>query len=97
MSIFQENLLRLFEQFSDNTKLINKFKNEYKNKNIKYSEFKPALAQAIIQELKPIQVKREKLLNNKKQIIKILNKGAKQAQKIASQNLLEIKKIIGIL
>lgn len=92
-----KNLLELFKQFSDDNKLIKKFEQEFKDSTIKYSEFKPALADAIIKVLKPIQERREKLLKNKKVIERDLNKGAKRAQKIAKKNMAEIKKIIGVL
>jgi tryptophanyl-tRNA synthetase len=92
-----KNLLSLFEQFSDDTKLINKFKKEFEKNEIKYSEFKPALADAIIKVLKPIQERREKLLKNKKAVERDLNKGAKRARKVAEKNMMEIKKIIGVL
>ncbi|MFC1622447.1 tryptophan--tRNA ligase [Patescibacteria group bacterium] len=94
------NLVNLFSFFSKDTELIEKFRNNYKGDKggkLKYSELKPALANAIIAELKPIQEKRKYYLNNPKKVAKILSNGQKQAKKIASQNLLEIKKIIGLL
>lgn len=92
-----KNLLDLFEQFSNNKNLINKFQSEYNKKTIKYSELKPELTKAIIKILKPIQEKRNKLLSNKKYINKILEKGAKDAKKIAEKNMMEIKKLIGLI
>ncbi len=92
-----ENLLNLFEQFSDDKKLISKFKNDYKNKKLRYAELKPALAEAIINYLKPIQEKRQRLLNNKKYLEEVLMHGEQQAKIIAEKNLNEIKEIIGIL
>jgi len=74
-----------------------KFFNDYENGQLKYSELKPALADAIIKTLKPIQAKRNKLLNNKKYINKILEKGAKDAKKIATKNMREIKELIGLI
>jgi len=91
-----KNLLNLFEQFSTDQKLINKFKKEFKSNTIKYSEFKPELAKAIIQTLQPIQKRRQKYLTNPKKVARIINNGTKRAKKIASNNLKQIKQIIGL-
>jgi len=91
------NLIDLLEEFSNDAELVKKFRDEFKNKSIKYSELKPVLANAIILKLKPMQEKRQKLLNNKKYINQILEDGAQKAKEIASKNLQEIKKLIGVL
>jgi tryptophanyl-tRNA synthetase len=91
------NLIDLLEEFSGDNDLINKFRDEFKDKTIKYSELKPALTEAIVAHLKPIQEKREKLLKDKKYVEKVLEDGAKRAKEIASKNMEEIKKKIGIL
>jgi len=91
------NLLNLLKEFSDSTAIIKNFENDYKNGTLKYAALKPILAQAIITTLKPIQEKREKLLKDKKYVTEILEKGAEKAKIIASKNLMEIKKKIGVL
>jgi len=91
------NLIDLLGEFSNDESLINKFKNNFKNKTIKYSELKPTLAEAIISYFKPMQEKRKELLKNKSYIHNILEDGAKRAKEIASKNILEIKKLIGVL
>ena len=92
-----KNLLNLFEQFSKDEKLINKFKKDFKNNEIKYSELKPALADAIIAELKPISEKRNYYLTHKNKVAKILKSGQKKASKLAENNLQEIKTKIGLI
>lgn len=91
------NLLNLFQEFSADKKLKQKFSNDYKKGQLKYAEFKPALAAAIIKVLTPIQDRRAKLLRDQKNLTKILSLGAKKAQVMADKNLKEIKKLIGIL
>ncbi|MFH1456631.1 MAG: tryptophan--tRNA ligase [Patescibacteria group bacterium] len=91
------NLIDLLEEFSEDEELVKKFRNEFKDKTIKYSELKPVLAEAIICRLQTMQERREKLLKNKKYIYNILEIGAEKAKKIASKNLEEIKRLIGIL
>jgi len=92
-----KNLLNLFAQFSTDQKLIKKFQQESENSTIKYSEFKPELTKTIIQTLQPIQKRRQKYLTNPKKVARIIDKGNKQAQKIASSNLKQIKEIIGLI
>ncbi|MDD3284827.1 MAG: tryptophan--tRNA ligase [Patescibacteria group bacterium] len=74
-----------------------KFLKQYKNKIIKYSELKSELADVIIKKLEPIQYKKKELLKNPKKLKSILDDGAKQAQKIASKNILEIKRKMGLI
>ena len=92
-----KNLLDLLFAFSEDTKLVQKFDKEYRDGTIKYSELKPALAKAIIKRLIPIQEKRAKLAKDKKYVEKVLADGAKRAQKIATKNMAEIKKLIGLI
>jgi tryptophanyl-tRNA synthetase len=92
-----KNLLELLSYFSTDKKLITKFEKELSAGTIKFSELKPALAEAIIEVLKPIQEKQKYYLANPKKVAKILASGAKQAQKIAGKNLEEIKKMMGLV
>jgi tryptophanyl-tRNA synthetase len=92
-----KNLLELLGYFSTDKKIVTKFEKEFSAGTIKYSELKPALAEAIIEVLKPIQEKQKYYLDNPKKVAKILSDGAKQAQKIAAKNLAEIKKRMGLL
>ncbi len=90
-----KNLIKLYEYFGDENKL-NKFKKDYQKNILMNSELKQELTTSIISFLKPIQ---KNILYYKKhynKIERIIKKGAKQAQKIANNNLKEIKNIIGI-
>lgn len=91
------NLIDLLEEFSNDNKLVKKFRDEFKNKSIRYSELKPVLAQAIISKLKPMQEKREKLLKDKNYVTGVLADGAKKAGKIAEKNIKEVKKLVGVM
>jgi len=59
-------------------------------------ECKNLLAKNIFAELKPIQERKRKLEENSEKVKKILQKGALRAQKIAQENMREIKKKIGL-
>lgn len=89
-----KNLLELFSHFGDK-KLLHKFTQDFKENKLMNSELKDALADSIINFLKPIQGKIKTLEKDPKKIEKIIQAGAKKAQKIAEKNLKEIKKIVG--
>ncbi len=89
-----KNLLELFSHFADK-KLLNKLTQDFQTNKLMNSELKEALADSIINFLKPIQVKIKNLEKNPRAVEKILEAGAKKAQKIATKNIQEIKKIVG--
>lgn len=86
-----KNLLSLFEQFSDDKKLIEKYQKEYEADTIRYSELKPVLADAIIEKLKPIQEKRKYFEDHPEIVEKILEEGTKKARKVATETLKKVK------
>ncbi len=63
----------------------------------KYKSLKDDLIEDIDAFVKPMRERREKLAKDPKKVIKILEKGAKQAKKIADKKLLEVKKAVGVL
>jgi tryptophanyl-tRNA synthetase len=87
------NLVLIYSEFSNfsPSEVVKKFK------GVGYAKFKKDLAELIIKTLAPIQKKREKLMNNKKQVMKILAEGAQKAQKQAQKKLQEIKQKIGLI
>ena len=62
-----------------------------------FSSFKKLLAELIISKIEPISNKMNDYLKNKDYLKKILKEGNEKADNISSTNLLEIKKIIGLL
>ncbi len=86
-----KNLLSLFEQFSDDKKLYEKFKKEYDAGTIRYSELKPILAESIIEKLKPIKEKRKQYEDNPELVEKILFEGTKKAREVAKETLKKVK------
>ena len=86
-----KNLLSLFEQFSDDKKLFEKFKKEYEDNTIKYSELKPILAECIIEKLKPVREKRKQYEDNPKIVEEILFEGTKKARAVAIETLKKVK------
>lgn len=94
MSAGVKNLFALLE-YLDQTDAYNQLLNEYKHGTLKYVDLKTAVSTAINETLKPIQSNYKKISN---QAIKsILQIGAQKARKIATKNLNEIKKLIGLI
>lgn len=87
------NLLLIYSEFSG--KSIKELEKRFKGVN--YSEFKAELAGSMIDFLKPIQERRVKLIKNKKEVMKILETGAKKAGVIAQATMEEVKKKIGLI
>lgn len=86
-----QNLLNLLGQFSDDQKAIEKFTTEFKNGTIRYAQFKPFLAQAIIDRLRPIKEKRAYFDQNPKLVEEILIAGTKKARELAKETLAKVK------
>jgi len=87
------NLLTIYHLFSGKT--IAELEKKYQGKG--YAEFKKNLAEVIIKGLADFQKKRKELEKKPKKVKKILADGAKKAQKIAQQNMKEIKTKMGLI
>ncbi len=62
-----------------------------------YGEFKPAVAEALIEMLRPIQEKKAYLLNHKDYIAKITDDGAAKADYLARRTLSKVYKKVGFV
>jgi len=63
----------------------------------KYKILKDALVEDIDAFIKPMRERREKFAKSPKKVMKILEKGAKQAKKVADKKLIEVKQAIGVI
>ncbi|MFW0837468.1 MAG: tryptophan--tRNA ligase [Candidatus Komeilibacteria bacterium] len=95
-SLGVHNLFELLGLFANAT-AVNKYEKQYQQGTIKYAELKNDLAEAIIKNLEPIQKKIAYWEKNKSKVDKILERGAKQANKIAQDNMVKFKKKFGLL
>ncbi len=66
-----------------------------KSGNIRYSEMKEELAQAIFDELQPIQKRRAEITDE--YLMGVIRDGAKRAREVAGQTVLEVKQKMGLL
>lgn len=87
------NLLTIYQLFSGKTEA--QIEREFAGQG--YGDFKKALADLLVKELTPLREKIEYYMKNKKLLDKILRDGAKRADKIANQTLLEVKKKMGLV
>ena len=74
---------------------INDVEMEFEGKG--YGEFKQAVADAIVDELKPIREKYNSLVNDKKYLEQIYKEGAKKAEEKAKQTLEAVYNKIGLI
>lgn len=72
------------------------YKKLYTSSGIKYGDLKKELSEAIYEELKPLQQKRQELENNPEYVDKVIKEGAEKARAVAQQTLREVKERMGL-
>lgn len=88
-------LLTFVELFQGEKKR-REYEQQYTSTGIRYSELKEELANAIYQELKPLQEKRRQLEQNPEYVDKVLQEGAAKARKVAARTVQEVKIAMGL-
>lgn len=86
------NLLIIYSTFSGQS--IAKIEKAFAGKG--YGEFKKSLADLLIEKLSPIRERKKELLKKPEYVNKILEAGAKKAGKIAKENMITIRKKMGL-
>jgi tryptophanyl-tRNA synthetase len=69
----------------------------YQNEGIRYGDLKKELAEAIYNELKPIQEKRRELESKPQEVDKIIEEGNEKATALAKETVTEVRKKMGLL
>jgi tryptophanyl-tRNA synthetase len=87
------NLLTIYTALSG--KSISDAENEFSGKG--YGDFKGAVAEVVIEFLRPIQSKATELLNDPKYLTQILKHGAEKANAVAEKTLRDVYDAIGIV
>lgn len=64
---------------------------------MRWSEFKPKLAEAVIASLEPLQSKYNDLLEDPAYLDSILKEGAEKASEVADQTVRDVKDAMGFL
>lgn len=88
------NLFTLLKLFALDE--LSHFEKDYQKGKIRYGELKETLANAIYQELKPLQEKRKYFEEHREKVEKILEEGRDYCHKIASETITEVKKKMGL-
>ncbi len=90
------NLLILVELFEGKDARM-KYESQYLHEGIRYQDLKHDLANAIYEEIKPIQEKRKFYEQNPKLVEEILEEGREYCSIIARENLREVKEKMGLV
>lgn len=90
------NLLTLVELFQGKN-LKQEYEAAYLGSGLRFGELKKSLAEAIFDELSPIQAKHRALTANPKLVDEIIHEGAKKAGSIASRTIEQVRAKMGFL
>jgi tryptophanyl-tRNA synthetase len=75
---------------------VEKYKKEFESGSLQFSTIKDEIASAISTSLKPIQQKREELMNDTDYVEKTMREGAEKARAVASHTLKEVRMHMGL-
>lgn len=89
------NLYKIFQLFVSK-KEDEEMRAMFKNGGVGYGEIKKIVTKKINNYLQPMREKRKELAKNPEAILKILEKGGKKAQKIASEKMKEVRRKVGL-
>lgn len=90
------SLLKFVELFQGEERR-NEYERLYVSEGIRYGDLKKELAEAIFNDLKPIQEKRRELESNPDSVNKIIAQGNQKATAIASSTIKEVREKMGLL
>ncbi len=90
------NLFTLLQMF-ETQDTYNRFAQEYRDQKIKYMELKVTLAEAIYQELRPIQERRKTYEENPRLVDEIIAEHTDRCRQLAAVTMLEVKEKMGLL
>ena len=95
MSPGVKNLFTLLEEFADEA-TARHFHQEYAAGTLRYSELKPAVADAVVAALAPIRARREELVAHPDRVRAALDAGAERASTLARRTMDEVRHRLGL-
>jgi len=95
MSPGVKNLFLLLEAFAP-AETLRHFQEQYEAGTLRYGELKPAVADAVVAELGPIQERRAELAAHPERVWEALDYGAERARKIAVETMAEVRQKMGL-
>jgi tryptophanyl-tRNA synthetase len=90
-----KNLFTLLEAFAPRD-TVAYFNAQYEAGTLKYSELKPAVAEAIVLELAPIRARREELAREPDRVRQALAQSAERARAVARETMAEVRDRMGL-
>jgi tryptophanyl-tRNA synthetase len=90
-----KNLFTLLEAFAS-PEQVAYFRAQYDAGTLRYSELKPAVADAVVAELAPIRARREELAADPERVWRILEAGAERARAVAVETMREVRSAMGL-
>ena len=90
-----KNLFTLLEEFGD-APTNHHFQAAYAAGTLRYSELKPAVADAVVAALTPIRARREELVAHPQQVHAALDAGAERAPAVARRTMEEVRHRLGL-
>jgi tryptophanyl-tRNA synthetase len=90
-----KNLFTLLEGFAPPETLA-QFRAQYEAGTLRYSELKPAVAEAIVRELAPVRARREELARHPDRVRQALAHSAEHARAVARQTMAEVRDRMGL-
>ncbi|HET9481346.1 MAG TPA: tryptophan--tRNA ligase [Candidatus Polarisedimenticolia bacterium] len=95
MSPGVKNLFTLLGEFGDEA-TVRQFQQAYDSGSLRYSELKPAVAEAVAAALAPIRARRDELAAHPEQVCTALETGAERAGAIARRTMDEVRQRLGL-
>lgn len=89
------NLLTFVELFQGKERR-KEYEDQYVSSGVRYGELKNELADAVYEELKPIQEKRRELESNPEYVDQVIKDGVEKARVIARKTVKEVKEKMGL-
>jgi tryptophanyl-tRNA synthetase len=95
MSPGVKNLFTLLEAFAP-PETVQHFAAQYEGGTLRYSELKPAVADAVVAELAPVRERREALAAEPERVWAALDDGARRAREVAARTMEEVRLKMGL-
>lgn len=95
MSPGVKNLFTLLAEFADQSAVAH-FQQQYAAGTLRYSELKPAVADAVVATLNPIRARRDELVAHPDRVHAALDAGADRAAQVARRTMDEVRQRLGL-
>lgn len=88
-----ENLMSIYSAVTEKT--MDEIETEFDGKG--YGDFKAAVAEAVVETLRPIQTKYNEFINNKDYLEQVYRSGAERAARVANRTISKVNRKVGFI